>query len=231
MLRADQLPPGVEDRDLDALVEQVYSECCAIRPTSKQQALRLILGMGYSGPAAVAKWREIVEWRTAYGVDSIRQEQAEAIAADGPVSFPYREEVHEKLICTSPCAFLSTTGCPISIWHAGTLNVENVSLLTNEKVAQWSRAVYEYKDLWITEQSEKSKRLVGYIQVYDMSGMNWRQYSSREIAEKLKAALQTGGFYVEAVSHMFVINSSTLFAAAWRVAGHGWAYTKDAEMI
>lgn len=217
LLRADQLPPGLEDRDLDALVEQVYSECCAIRPTTKQQALRLILGMGYSGPAAVAKWREIVEWRTAYGVDSIRQEQAEAIAADGPVSFPYREEVHEKLICTSPCAFLSTTGCPISIWHAGTLNVENASLLTNEKVAQWSRAVYEYKDVWITEQSEKSKRLVGYIQVYDMSGMNWRQYSSREIAEKLKAALQTGGFYVEAVSHMFVINSSTLFAAAWRV--------------
>lgn len=217
LLRADQLPPGLEDRDLDALVEQVYSECCAIRPTSKQQALRLILGMGYSGPAAVAKWREIVEWRTAHGVDSIRQEQVEAIAAAGPVSFPYREEVHEKLICTSPCAFLSTTGCPISIWHAGTLNVENASLLTNEKVAQWSRAVYEYKDVWITEQSEKSKRLVGYIQVYDMSGMNWRQYSSREIAEKLKAALQTGGFYVEAVSHMFVINSSTLFAAAWRV--------------
>ena len=76
-------------------------------------------------------------------------------------------------------------------------------------------------------QSEKSKRLVGYVQVYDMSGMNWRHYSSREIAEKLKAALQTGGFYVEAVSHMFVINSSTLFAAAWGVAwSDGWEIWK-----
>lgn len=219
LLRPDQLPPGLEDRDLDALVEKVYSDCCAIRPTSKQQALRLILGMGYSASAAVAKWREIVEWRDAHSMDVVRQEQAEVIAADTPVIFPHRQEVHEKLICTSPCAFFSTTGCPISIWHAGSLNVECASL-TNEKVAQWSRAIFEYKDVWISEQSEKSRRLVGYIQVYDMSGMNWRQYSSREIAEKLKAALQTGGYYVEAVSHMFVINSSTLFTAAWSVTGH-----------
>ena len=218
LLRPDQLPPGLEDRDLEALVEEVHSECCAIRPTSKQQALRLILGMGYSGSAAVAKWREIVDWRNVHGMDLIREEQAAAIASDGPVGFPHREEVHQKLIYTSPCAFLSTSGCPISIWHGGTLNVEKASSLPNDKVAEWSRAIFEYKDVWISEQSEKSKRLVGYIQVYDMSGLSWRHYSSREIAEKLKAALQTGGFYVEAVSHMFVINSSTLFAAAWRVA-------------
>jgi len=217
LLRPDQLPPGLGDRDLDALVEEVHKDCCAIMPTSKQQALRLVLGMGYSPSAAIAKWQEIVDWRQAHNMDLVRQEQSEAIAADGPVSFPHRDEVHEKLICTSPCAFLSTTGCPISVWHAGTLNVENASDLANGKISQWSRAVYEYKDVWISQQSEKSKRLVGYIQVYDMSGMNWRHYSSREIAEKLKAALQTGGFYVEAVSHMFVINSSTLFAAAWGV--------------
>lgn len=34
---------------------------------------------------------------------------------------------------------------------------------------------------------------VGYVQVYDMRGMKWRNYSSRELVEKLKVALETGG--------------------------------------
>ena len=92
------------------------------------------------------------------------------------------------------------------------------------KVARWSRAVFEYKDLWITVRSERQKRLLGYVQVYDMQGLSWRHYSSREIADKLKTALQSGSFYVEAVSHMYVINASRLFAMVWQarvvVMGH-----------
>ena len=57
--------------------------------------------------------------------------------------------------------------------------------------------MFEYKDLWITAHSERHKRLLGYVQVYDMQGMSWRHYSSREIADKLKTALQSGSFYVE----------------------------------
>ncbi|CAK9013449.1 unnamed protein product [Durusdinium trenchii] len=217
LLRPEQLPPGIEDRDLDALVDEVHAKCGAILPTSKQQALRLVLGMGYSSEAAVAKWQEIVEWRAFVGMDLIRQEQADAVLADGPVRFPGTAEVHDKLICTSPCAFLSIDGSPISIWHAGTMNTRDAGALSIEQISQWSRAVFEYKDAWICQQSEKTKRLVGYVQVYDMRGMNWRHYSSRELVDKLKAALQTGGFYVEAVSHMFVINASTLFSATWKV--------------
>ena len=220
LLRPEQFPPGLGDRDLDLLVEKVYKGCCAILPTSKQQALRLVLGMGYDSEVAVAKWQEIVEWRMASGMDVVRQEQADAFVGEGPVNFPSRKQVSDKLICTSPCAFVATDGSPISIWHAGTMNASDAGTLSVEEISQWSRAIFEYKDLWISQQSERSKRLVGYVQVYDMRGMNWRQYSSRELIEKLKVALQTGGFYVEAVSHMFVINSSTLFSAAWKVAGN-----------
>ena len=86
----------------------------------------------------------------------------------------------------------------------------------DSKVARWSRAVFEYKDLWISRRSEQHKRLLGYIQVYDMQGLTWRHYSSREIADKLKTALQSGSFYVEAVSHMYVINASRLFSMVWK---------------
>ena len=68
--------------------------------------------------------------------------------------------------------------------------------------------------------SESQKRLLGYVQVYDMQGLSWRHYSSREIADKLKTALQSGSFYVEAVSHMYVINASRLFSVVWK-AGRG----------
>ena len=92
----------------------------------------------------------------------------------------------------------------------------NSSPFCDPKVARWSRAVFEYKDLWISRRSEQHKRLLGYIQVYDMQGLTWRHYSSREIADKLKTALQSGSFYVEAVSHMYVINASRLFSMVWK---------------
>ena len=90
----------------------------------------------------------------------------------------------------------------------------------DSKVARWSRAVFEYKDLWISRRSEQHTRLLGYIQVYDMQGLTWRHYSSREIADKLKTALQSGSFYVEAVSHMYVINASRLFSRSGRHLTH-----------
>ncbi|CAJ1358917.1 unnamed protein product [Effrenium voratum] len=217
-LQPQQLPPGLEDRNLEALVEEVHKACCTVAPASKQQALRLVLGMGYNPHAAVAKWREVVEWRRAHRMDDIRQNYVAIMLSNGAAQFPNQAEVYDKLVAVSPCAFLSTSGCPVSIWHAGTLNVNDATTLPLDQVSEWSRAVFEYKDIWISQQSEKSRRLVGYVQVYDMRGLTWRHYSSRELAEKVKAALQPGGFYVEAVSHMFVIHASPLFAAAWKIA-------------
>ncbi|CAE7353744.1 SFH9 [Symbiodinium microadriaticum] len=216
-LRPDQLPPGSEERDLEALVEEVHKACSRVAPVSRQQALRLTLGMGYNPHAALAKWKEVVEWRKANSMDHVRQDQADKMRDTGDVSFPHQEEVFAKLVCVSPCALYAANGTPVSIWHAGTLNVSAAASLPSENVARWSRAVFEYKDLWISRRSEQHKRLLGYIQVYDMQGLTWRHYSSREIADKLKTALQSGSFYVEAVSHMYVINASRLFSMVWKV--------------
>jgi len=216
-LRPDQLPPGLEDRDLDALVEDVHRSCSQVAPLSRQQALRLTLGMGYNPHAALAKWKEVVEWRRTHSMDLVRQDQADKMRDTSDVTFPHQEEVFAKLVCVSPCALFAANGTPVSIWHAGTLNVGAAASLPSENVARWSRAVFEYKDLWISRRSEQHKRLLGYIQVYDMQGLTWRHYSSREIADKLKTALQSGSFYVEAVSHMYVINASRLFSMVWKV--------------
>ena len=131
-LRPDQLPPGLEDRDLDALVEDVHKSCSQVAALSKQQALRLTLGMGYNTHAAIAKWQEVVQWRKANSMDSVRQEQADKMRDTRPVTFPYQNEVFAKLVCISPCALLAANGTPVSIWHAGTLNASEAASLPSE---------------------------------------------------------------------------------------------------
>ena len=134
-LRPDQLPPGLEDRDLDELVEDVHKSCSKVASLSKQQALRLVLGMGYNPHAALMKWQEVVEWRRANSMDQVRKDQAEKMRSRSQVTFPHQEEVSAKLVRVSPCALLAANGTPVSIWHAGTLNVHEAASLPSEHVA------------------------------------------------------------------------------------------------
>lgn len=53
--------------------------------------------MGYDTSAAIVKWQDITAWRRAADMDSVRLQQSQALAAEGPVSFPYREAVHRCL--------------------------------------------------------------------------------------------------------------------------------------
>ena len=147
-LRPDQLPPGLEDRDLDQLVEDVHRSCSRIATLSKQQALRLVLGMGYSPNAAVVKWQEVVEWRKANSMDKIRQEQADKMRDRSAIAFPHQSDVSEKLVCVSPCALLAANGTPVSIWHAGTLNVNEAASLPSEHDAQLQEGTLVSTGAW-----------------------------------------------------------------------------------
>eukprot|EP00930_Biecheleria_cincta_P042313 TRINITY_DN29111_c0_g1_i2.p1 TRINITY_DN29111_c0_g1~~TRINITY_DN29111_c0_g1_i2.p1 ORF type:complete len:1114 (-),score=172.68 TRINITY_DN29111_c0_g1_i2:82-3423(-) len=217
LLSDDQLPPGLGDRKLETLVAQVWQSCSQVGKISQQQALRLVLGLGYDPAAALRKWKEVVAWRQQHGMAEIRSHLSRVMAGSEPMNFSFREEVWGKLARVSPCALLAANGCPVSVWHAGTLNARSACELRTEHVDRWSREVYEYKDLWITAESERTGRLLGYVQVYDMQGLSLRHVSSRDIKEKLRAALNSGEFYVEAVKHVYVINAATLFSMAWKV--------------
>ena len=217
-LEKSQLPPGWEGHDLDALVAEIHGTCSHIAPLTKQQALRLMLGLGYDRVAAVSKWREISAWRETNNLAYVRNQQAAVISGTDPICFPNEQDVYERLLRVCPCALRASNGAPVSVWHAKTLNASAVAELASTEISTWSHAVFEYKDLWISRQSEERKRLIGYIQVYDMQGVGLRQLTSRDIGEKLKCCLQPGGFYMEAVSHMYVVNASALFSMAWKAS-------------
>ena len=215
-LERKQLPPGWEGHDLDALVAEIQGTCSHISPLSKQQALRLMLGMGYDQVAAVSKWREISAWRDANRLDEVREQQAAMMRDQGPVCFPNEQDVYQKLLKVRPCALMAANGAPVSVWHAQTLNASSMAELSASEIMAWSHAVFEYQDLWISRQTEERKRLIGYIQVYDMQGVGLRHLTTRDIGERLKCCLQPGAFYMEAVSHMYVVNASALFSMAWK---------------
>lgn len=220
-IATDQMPPMAYHQATLAVAE-VQERCfkeasSGLRP-SKQQALRLLIGMGYDKDAAVAKWKEIATWRATNGIDDVRLQQSSLIDGTAEIHFPEELEVYSKLIKVRPCVLRAVDGSPVSIWHAGSLNAWEAGNLSSTSVTSWSHAIFEYKDLWITKKSEEQRKLLGYIQVYDMQDVSLRHLSSREITDKLKTALQAGSFYMEAVAHMYVINASqcsSLWPGRW----------------
>ena len=196
---------------------EVQEACSAIGPISQQQALRLVLGMGYSKESAVAKWRDVVAWRKAAEMNVLRSRLDDLMRREAPVTFASDQEVYSKLFRGCPCALLTADDRPVSVWHAGATNADKITSLNVEDLKAWSREVFEYADLWVTKETERTRRLTGYIQVYNMQGLSLRQVTSKEVTERLKAALSAGGFYVEAIAHIYVINASRLFSMAWKL--------------
>merc|ERR1712228_483105 len=71
--------------------------------------------------------------------------------------------------------------------------------------------------VWLSQQSEQTGKLAGHIQVFNLEGLSFFQVTNQALIGKLKTALGAGAYYVEAVSHIYVINSSSLFSMAWKI--------------
>lgn len=83
---------------------KVHDACSAHGPLSQQQALRLVLGMGYSQEAAVAKWRDVVAWRRANDMDVLRGRLEQLmVLREPPVSFAHEREVYSARISGFRC--------------------------------------------------------------------------------------------------------------------------------
>ncbi|CAE8643723.1 unnamed protein product, partial [Polarella glacialis] len=218
LLSDRQLPPGWHDRDLEALVAEVQESCSEFSDISRQQALRLLLGVGYDTKVARDKWHDVTCWRELHGMHEVRARMAKSMHSSGnTVHLSHEAEVYSKLLRVRPFSLVTTSGLPVSVWHAGSLCAKRAPDLASEHLANWSLEFFEYADLWISEESARTGRLQGYVQVFDMQGLSWRHVTASEIAEKMKLAFRPGGFYVEAVAHIYIVNSSMLFSIGWNV--------------
>lgn len=200
--------------DLDALIEKVQSET----GLTEQSAIRMLLGCDLDLSITLQRISQIKAWRQKWRADEVRsnfQVELEMPGQYGP-SPPHHAEVM-KFVTVNPCALTTKEGNPVSLWYVGTANSSAAGSIKDEHLQRWSMAVFEYVDLWITERSEKTGRLAGHIQVFDLTGMSLWQISSSGLVDKIKAAMSAGEFYVEAVSHIFVINSSSVFTMAWNL--------------
>mmetsp|Transcript_71425 Transcript_71425/g.209367 ORF Transcript_71425/g.209367 Transcript_71425/m.209367 type:complete len:591 (+) Transcript_71425:32-1804(+) len=213
-----QLTLGHEPGDVEKAVERLQATCVSPISIRPQQALRLALGMGLDTSAAEAKWRQILSWRRDFQMEEERARARERHSNRSvPVSFPYHDEVCKKLLMVSPCALVTTSGHPVSVWRIGTLNAETATTVSVEHISTWSRALFEYLDVWLAEESDRSSRLLGHIHVFDLEGLSWWHLMSGELLERGRAALGAGEFYVENCYDVYAINASALFNAVWRL--------------
>merc|ERR1711871_1202715 len=113
------------------------------------------------------------------------------------------------------CALATPSGEPVTFWHIGSANIAGSQHISAEHCREWSRSAFEYVDCWLHEESERLGRILGHVQVFDLEGIGWRHTTATALHDKLKAVMGAGEFYVESVSHIYVVNASTMFKMIW----------------
>lgn len=215
LVGVSQLPEEANSEDIGALVARTRESCPEV-PLSQQRALRLLLGCDLDLGAALEKAREVEDWRRERDLARTRETLQRELRGKGQVSFPYSEDV-SRLVVVNPCAAVSSDGCPVTVWHVGTASTSaSVGRIPSENLEAWSRAVFEYVDLWISDRSERTGRLAGHIQVFNLHGLSFWHVANVTLAEKLKKVFGAAEYYVESTSHIYVVNASHLFSMAWK---------------
>lgn len=211
-----RLPAGAERSVLERLTSELQRTACECALT-QQQALRLVVGTNMDMSVAGTKATAIMAWRGAHSMEEVR-EQCRLQQHEGLIAsklFPHDTEVRG-VINVNPCAATTKEGWPVSLWHIGTANSKEASKASTDHLCSWSRAYFEYVDLWLTEHSEKTERLAGHIQVFNLEGVTFWIATNTALTDKLKSLLSAGENYVEAVSHIFIVNSSSVFSMVWK---------------
>lgn len=218
LVEKKKLPGDAENRDYAALVMEIHRRCSLVGDLSLDQALRLSLGLDFDATAIVQKWREVCAWRDECGMakEQARCMKLQLASSTDAVSFPHQDEIYNKAFIVRPCALVSRAGEPVSLWLAGT-GLASASSVPLDRVEAWSRSVFEYTHTWAQTQSQATGQLLGQVQVFDMSGVGFRQITNSALHERFKCALGCGANYVELVSHIYVINSSWAFSKVWNI--------------
>jgi len=220
-IREEQLPTGCKGTtDIDSLITQVQARCSGFLDIGTQNALRFLLGCNLDVDECVRRAEGVAKWRKGQSMDELRAQLKAGLSAcrsGAPsMSLPHQAEV-SKLAILNPCALIAANGYPVSIWHVGSANSSAASSVKDDVLRAWSRGTFEYVDIWLSEQSELEGRLAGHIQVFNLSGISFWQISNSALIEKLKLVFSAGEHYLEAVTHIYVINSSSLFTVAWKL--------------
>lgn len=218
LIERRRLPEEATDHDYEARVADIFRQCSLVEAISMDQALRLSLGLNFDAPSIVNKWRETCKWRKKHKMsdEQAHCKQLQSFGAAEVISFPHQEEIYSKAFVVSPHALVSQAGEPVSLWFVGT-GLSSASSVPIEHIEEWGRSVFEYADVWAKAHSQAAGRLLGQIQVFDMSGVGFRQLTNSALHERFKHALGCGGNYVELVSHIYVINSSWVFSKIWKM--------------
>lgn len=215
-VRNTQMPEVEGKVDLDALVGRTQRSLTDMPNLSRQSTLRLLMGCNLDIKVCLERGQEVAAWRQKANMDLVREAFKAQVQASSQVFLPMQDEV-AKLVVVNPCALVTTDGCPVSIFHVGTAKSANVGKVADSCLSTWSGAVFEYADVWISELSERTGVLAGHVQVFNLQGLSMWQIANGALLDKLKTALGAGQYYVEHVSKIYVVHSSSVFSMAWKL--------------
>merc|ERR1711879_435441 len=95
---------------------------------------------------------------------------------------------------------------------------EITTTLNNESLQEWSRRMFEYVAVWLTEESTRTGRLLGHVQVFDLADLTWWHLMGTDFVERTRAGLDAAANYVEINYKVYAINASGLFSTVWELA-------------
>lgn len=215
-VKKSQIPSGAHSASIfDKKIVEVQRKASSFEKISRQSALRLMLGCNLDASLAVSTAQKVMVWRKQHNLAQTRESLLAQIRdTSQPIRLPSHVEVG-KLVSLSPCALVAENKCPVSVWHVATAKSSAMSSVPDSALTGWSRATFEYVDIWLTALTEESGQLAGHIQIFNLSDVSFWMLTNSALVEKLKLVFGAGEFYVEVVSHIYVINTGSLFSMAW----------------
>lgn len=178
------------------------------------------MGLNVNVNTVLEKVTQVATWRKEHHMDRVREQLLEQVRdSTQSVIFPHAEVKSKlcKFVTMAPCSLVTPDGWPVSVWHVGTANAKLAPSLSEEHLVAWSCAVNEYADMWVSALSEQTGRLGGHIQVFNLEGVGFWQATNSQITSRLKTLFGAGGMYVELLTHIYIINSGTVFNAIWKL--------------
>lgn len=223
-IRTCQVANSHDPDDLEGIALEVQEECGKLAPMTPQQALRFTLGMNCIASGAVEAWSTVVAWRedNAMEAENVRL-VAEQQVADGSGgahlrAFPHYQEVNDKIVLVSPAAIVTSAGYPVLLISIGSPCEREFASVSVEDVKAFSRSIFEFISVWLSQESEHTGKLLGYYMVFDLSNAGWSHLMSSDFHEKAKALLSSAAHYPESCYHTYIMNAPSFFSMVWKIA-------------
>lgn len=178
--------------------------------------LRYLLNPKYSVAQCAERYRKMIATREKDGVNEILAR----LEAEGGTGFDIKRFPHFEVVNRAfPEALWHTTdiyGQPVAVSLLGRCEPKSlVSSLTKDEFYEYAKYKAEYMRMTVDALSERSGKLLQWVQVIDLDGLGMKHMHSGAMDVMKSASNRIDQMYKECLGKILVVNAPRVFHMIW----------------